>query len=642
MNDLHSCVLSMKRMNELVHHSTISENLFRAIYEHRFGDVGSKRHWRARHGLKTCLLRVSREPTATPTFTSMSILTAKQERQALLYDNGSRNTNLSIGYIGMKELWEDGPVCVWGDFSGVRLFPSLNSLMRKGQNIEKEQPVSVLLDEPIILTVITHGHSLFLGCSSGKVHIVSATKEPTGGYSYDVINTSTNHTNEVTSLSILPYPPRLITASSDGTSWLYPESITKTSLKVAQNIISIDQAILCIQGVDKSTLWTTHSSGVSYLWKHSPPHGWVKNQVFNSPLPTQILVIPGFKGAIIGDNQEAIHAVTTHGLPRHITCKVGRPAETLSRFGDTLIIGGGNQDGGLSVIQLEQSHTEDHYISFGKQFLLKCHPGKRIQGVISFSSVVSVLVALARQSIITLSRDGTMAEWKFETLNSVTIAKQMKENTQQNRKRSRSPECNSMSCDADALLEFMKNADACTISRTRMRIIQCAFQQQHFPADSFVGLDGVIYKDIAAAFNCYSRLPSCPICLDPYLYRLVYHHMQGLMGSLFETQLFLMLNNATSVKVEDADWFCGSCHIGNGDLSINCRLCQKSKQVSSMKQLPNTIKVCDYCYCQTTNLIQNPYCKGCGKEVGTVVALLNYSLPAMKESSVKKHKVTDQ
>ena len=641
MNDLHSFVLSMKRFNELVHHSPISENLFCAIYKHRFGDIGSKSHWRARYGLKTCLLRVSRDPTATPTYTSISILTDKQERQALLYDNGSGNTNLSMGYFGMKELWESGPVCVWGDFRGVRLVPSLDSLMKKDRNLEKEQTVSIVLDESMILTVMVHGQFLFLGCASGKVHIVSATKEQPGQYSYEVINTATNHKNKVTSMSILPSPPRLITASCDGACWLFPESISKTCFKVAQQIISVDQAILNIQGVDRSTLWTSHSSGILYLWKHNPPHGWVKHQVVDTPPPIQTLALPGFKGVIIGDNQETIHAVTTHTLQWHTTCKVGRPAELLSRFGDALIVGGGTQDGGLSIIQLEQS-TDDFTLSFGKHHVLKCHPGKRLQGVIAFSSIVSTFVVPARQSLITLSRDGTLAEWKFETLNSVTIAKQRKENTHKSRKRPQSPEATSLCGNLDTLIEFMKNADARTISRTRMRIIQCAFQQQHVPTCSSVCVDGVLYKDISAVFNCYSSLPSCSICSDPYLCRMVHHHMQGLMGSLFETQLFLMLHNATSVKMEDVDWFCGTCHVGNQDSSIKCRLCQKPKPITSMKQPSNTIKVWNCCYCQANNMVQKHHCIHFRNEEQIVNFQPNDNLPLAKESCPKRLKLTDQ
>ena len=633
MNDLKCCFLCSKRLNELVHHSPISERLFASLFQHSFGgDGGSKSHWKARYGLQQCAVRASRDPNRTPTFTTMSVLTPKQERQAFIYDNGSVNSNLSIGYFGMKELWDQGPLCVWGDFYGVRLFPSLNSLMRKGRNMKEDQAVTVADDEPIILTVTAHGHAFFLACASGNVHAARATmqQEPKGTYSYDLLDTATAHTNEVTSLSVLASPPRLISASCDGTVWMYPDSITKSSLKGAEQIIRTDEPILYILAAGADSIWTALSSGTSFLWKHNAPHGWTKRQAFYSHTPTQILLYPGFLGAIIGDNGDTIHSVTTHDSQHSTKFRVHRPAETLSRFGNVVIVGGGIMDGGVSVI-LPTPQMEEHCLALGEQHVLRCHPGKKLHGAIAYSSVVSTLVSPIRQSLITLSRDGTIAEWRFSTSVGFVMAAKRKQ-ADSHRKRPRPPESTSMLCVVDTLSHLMTYGDADTIARTKMRIIQCAFQQQQDPAETFVGLDGTLYKEIGKAFSLYSGMPSCPSCLDPYYCRLIQQHTLGLDKRLHSTQLFLALLHASPAALPDADWFCGKCHVDNCDSVSKCRLCRKPKQVPVMKQPPNTTKVWECEHCKTTNTeFRKRNCVECGKQGGTIMYV-----PASKERSPKK------
>ena len=680
LKQLQGFAFCSKRTYNVIHHSPISDHLFAALYQHAFGDAGSKKHWKAHYGIRQCAVQASlRQPTTAtgqgPTCynTTMGLLTAKQERQAFLYDNGSMNANLCIGYFGIKEVWEGGPVCVWGDFDGVRLFSSLDLML--GKDRTKDDAVIVAHDESVVLTVMTHGTALFLGCASGKVLVVRAIMVETTNcsYSYHPLDTATYHTNEVTSLSMLmSSPPQLLSASCDGTVWAYPDAITKACLNgSAYKIGSTDEPILCIHAVGDDSLWTAMSSGASLFWKRTSNETWVKQHGFESSTThTQIVSFTGFQGGIIGDNEGTIHFVneTTDESPQQqpTECRIQRPAETMTRYGDIIIVGGGIHDGGISLIQLEQQPRDDTTLPFGKQYVLKCHPGKKLHGTIAFSSVVSTLVSLTRQSLITLSRDGSIAEWRFDTSNIAGTTKRKQKCCKRPRPLSQTI---NMPCNP-TLSDLMNHADAQFLARTRLRIIQCAFQQQHTgtPSNNSVGLEGMMEKGIATAFSLCSDLGKCSSCTDPYSCRIFHRHTQALDLLSYPAQLFVMLvNDATNTTtlMSHIDWYCDTCHVDNrGDASSPCRLCQSSQllpnpclsskqdfdrtvpscttiindnnlpaikprslkkqavdvqSVEVMKQPPNTVKMWECIHCFHLNRIRKYHCTSCNRQGGIIL-----------------------
>ena len=589
INDLKSCFQCSKRLNDLVHHSPISERLFASLFQHSFGGDhgGSKRHWKARYGLQQCAVRASRDPNKSPSFTTMSVLTPKQERQAFIYDNGSSNSNLSIGYFGMKELWEEGPLCVWGDFCGIRLFPSLNSLMRKGRNMKEDQAVTVAANEPIILNVTAHGNgTFFLACASGNVYAVRATMqhELKGTYTYDVFEKATAHTNEVTSLSVLTCPPRLISASCDGTVCMYPDSITKSSLTGAEQIIRTDEPILYTLAAGADAIWTSLSSGTSFLWKHNTIHGWIKRQVFqiHSHTPTQILLYPGFMGAIIGDNGDTIHSVTTHDSQQATKFRVHRPAETLSRFGDVVIVGGGIVDGGVSVILPTHQVKKQHCLVLGEQHVLRCHPGKKLQGALAYSSVVSALVSLTRQSLITLSRDGTIAEWRFAISAGFVVAIKRKQQSNMSRcKRPRPLESTSMLCVVDSLSHLMTYGDANIVARTKRKQVPVTKQPPNTTK--------IWECEHCKATNTPFRKRNCVEC-----------------GKQGETIMYAPAEAAAS--------------------NSHKKKTKKLATVERWKQPPNTIKMWECQHCGHRNKFRKFHCERCTSQGGNIVYIPNEHL----------------
>eukprot|EP00978_Attheya_sp_CCMP212_P017445 scaffold46466_cov44-Attheya_sp.AAC.1 len=218
---------------------------------------------------------------------TLGVLTPQEELEAIWYDNPTSapfpDVHYSCGYFGMLKLHIPSkaldpiksPIVVWGDFHGVRIFESLDDILRvpsshvvasipnaasssssssssthskstrDASNKMERQPSFVTVagnvDGGPVLAALSSPPSLqndyleeppclFLGFASGMVMSISVrTKSsPSGCHEYEQISTVTPHTDEVTALAFVPKSPSqdtmLASAGADGKVFLYTHS----------------------------------------------------------------------------------------------------------------------------------------------------------------------------------------------------------------------------------------------------------------------------------------------------------------------------------------------------------------------------------------------------------------------------------
>ena len=235
---------------------------------------------------------------------TVGVLSEEEEAEAICYDNPNYGTSRpSVGYFGFQPL-EGGSgsnkhICVWGDFHGLAIVPSMNSLTSNyyypttiaaaatsvapsTENPSQSTVPSLSAPVPVrrrfkvrprlytnnfqIMDVIHHPKSkyLFLGNASGLVQSVlverdnrkvarSSTTATSGGATeYSVISSCLKHSNEVTSLAIASNQ-HLVSACVDGVVILHMDALLDGDVNTTIQLINTQRLIFSMSSVDIST-----------------------------------------------------------------------------------------------------------------------------------------------------------------------------------------------------------------------------------------------------------------------------------------------------------------------------------------------------------------------------------------------------
>ena len=266
--DIANLSLTNSRAFRYLHQADAANTIFKNLWQAQFGTNGDRQSF---HSLYYVPILVQQN-TATTTTTSrkspchrtakVGLLSAAQERAALRYDNGNDEDSHSacMGYFGMELLWDDGPIAVWGDFSGVRLFShgvesllsAVSTAAAATTNRHGERVVIAMGEEEShVLTVVSWPQQkmFFVGFSSGKVMCIQAeVNGATNQYSYSYRSSASNHSNEVTSLCFLPCLG-LLSTSVDGNVYKYPNAAVDGSLDNAICIFQVGNPVLTMSTI---------------------------------------------------------------------------------------------------------------------------------------------------------------------------------------------------------------------------------------------------------------------------------------------------------------------------------------------------------------------------------------------------------
>jgi hypothetical protein len=439
--DIANVALTNSRAFRYLHHADSANSIFKNLWQAQFGTSGDRQSF---HSLYYLPKFVQQNSTATPAASTKSspchrtakigLLSAAQERAALRYDNGHDDGNATcMGYFGMELLWDDGPVVVWGDFAGVRVFShGITSLLHlpigaatAAATTTKPRGGRAVIalgdDESHVLTVVPWPERklFFVGFSSGKVMCIQAElSSSTNQYSYSYRSSASHHTNEVTSLCFLPCLG-LVSASVDGNVYIYPNASLDGSLDNAICIFQVGNPVLTMATIlhkGRSFIVTGDQGAHISLWWEVSDNDWrhAYSSVDEQCVPTE---------TIVWSTNSELYVIVGASDGRLLCWRVDdlwelermddrangwngcRPIECLCVLGNLLLVGAGRKLGLFALPDVRQ----DIPMFIGSP--LPCHPKPK-----HFASVVSCIPNHAQQSLITLCRDGTLREWTWKSL----------------------------------------------------------------------------------------------------------------------------------------------------------------------------------------------------------------------------------
>ncbi len=489
LSGLISFCKTSRRMQKLLHTSVHSEKLFRGPFIQTFGERGTvgnfemnlswRERWKMIYGLRRGLvhqhspdmssLNGNQQPRRT-----IGVLSRAEESSALFYDNPdwSSTDDISNGYFGMKILhlppppnaandWQPPVVC-HGDFNGIKIFNSLNSIFQNTQH----RFVSLGDDEGggQVLSLIQCDASLsmnnqtnssqpnfFIGFASGRVAAVNATIDEDGQkYNFRISDFHDAHQHEVTSLAFVSGSDDdsetfLYSACGGGHVYCFPNALrAEQGFSMNEPILafSSDGAIFSMASTTVETedysiaiICTGDSNGKIRLWLR--PTLW-SHQSHTYFLPSQVKQAGTRTGLVT--RMKFIHSnllvtCTNNGDLRiwKILCweelrYIGggfRPeprlklkydkmnlhdgaVEVVMNVGDMLLTSGGN-DGKVIGVDLNNGLILQS---------IDCHAGERLQNsegstLLAKSCVVDMIVSGKEGCMISLCRDGTLQRWSF-------------------------------------------------------------------------------------------------------------------------------------------------------------------------------------------------------------------------------------
>jgi WD40 repeat protein len=430
-------------------------------------------------------------------------------------------------------------LAIWGDFDGICLVPSIKGLLQSikpGQarasnfftKLGDDSQVLCVLVSPLPYNAKTKSTTFFMGYASGKVQAVKAVQEEER-YSYEIISTVSAHTDEVTTLTVLPLnPPCIASSSVDGTVLVYPESMSSNpSLENAILACRTTTKILCFaatrtEDANTTLLCTSDERGHLTLWSLAQVSHDFRDLSYKTmsselvepggSLPTQMEFLHQSNDiVVVGTNSGGLFTfrlsisrerllIPLHAVP---TAHVGA-VESIKIVGNVLLTCGGyeGQVMGWDVNTLSPLGS------------IAVHPGRlyppshtsRSQALLN-CAVVDTIVWQERESLVSLCRDGTVQEYSYAAS-----------------KREEGPPSAASGVNEKALqkepktiaaLQFvMSNSDSIMCGRMQRSIIQAGLQNKNAPRLSFTGADGIVYEDSKAAFNLFSGLLPCGICKE--------------------------------------------------------------------------------------------------------------------------------
>lgn len=439
--DIANLALTNSRAFRYLHQADSANSIFMNLWQAQFGTNGDRLSF---HSLFYLPKFVQQNTTATTTTAAaasnktsschrtakVGILSTAQERAALRYDNGHDDGHSTcMGYFGMELLWNDGPVVVWGDFSGVRLFShGVESLLSVGAATTTDPTtdprgeramIAMGEEESHVLTVVSWPEQklFFVGFSSGKVMCIQVQwNDATNQYSYSYRSSASHHTNEVTSLCVLPCLG-LLSASVDGNVYKYPNAGLDGSLDNAICIFQVGNPVLTMdtimhkgrcfvvtgdQGAHISLWWEVNDND----WQHSyssVDEQCVPMEIIVWSTNSELYVIVGVSdGRLLCWRVDDLWELER--MDDRANCwNGGRPVECLHVLGNLLLVGAGRKLGVFTLPDVRQEVP----MCIGSP--LPCHPKPK-----HFAGVVSCILNHTKQSLVTLCRDGTLREWTWK------------------------------------------------------------------------------------------------------------------------------------------------------------------------------------------------------------------------------------
>jgi WD40 repeat protein len=580
---LHAMSSTNIRAHVLIEHSNVGARMERRLYLQEFGANDSlssttgfvARPYKALSNMKQKLLqqgnrddddRTSPPADKTTNLRTLGILSPKDENDATAYDHSFyfRENQQCIGYFGWKKLSEHN-VVVWGDFEGIRILPTTLALSYHSHDQEDDGAIQKVGQSSSVLTVLVvpwssnnndeeeNDHSkdstlLFLGFASGKVSAVRC--DPDG--TFNTITETFKHTDEVTSLALLPNTATLVSGGMDGKVFLYPDacakkpslqnekelstpaSVTKV-LCLSATALNTHHVALCIFGEPQVTI--LHKHHTDETWKndsrlslHQPTSSSSARQIVSSEpkRATRVSMLKSSDDAvavgIYGTNHGSLHKfemrlnddgdddasrILFEDVITKSQAHLGA-VDWIEVVGDVIFTSGGYQGmvqawrvSDLSPLATIQAHP-------GRNF----HPPPRAPQPQSplTCSVVSIMPCHEQQSLTCLCRDGSIYQWKYaneEEESSQCVfgaAAFLRENYFEDDCQVTEIEEEEEYCKEkqpwtpERMDKFMENADAANRRRMQMRIMQAAL---HHGNES---------PPLAAMFDRHADVPQCHNC----------------------------------------------------------------------------------------------------------------------------------
>lgn len=498
LSGLISFCKTSKRMQKLLHTSVHSEKLFRGTFLQTFGERGTvgnfemnlswRERWKLIYGLRRGLVHQHSSDTSSLNGTNnlllhprrtIGVLSRAEEGSALFYDNPdwSSTDDISNGYFGMKILhlppppnaandWQPPVVC-HGDFNGMKIFNSLNSMFQNTQNRfvslgddEGGGQVLSLIQCDANLSMSNQTNSsqpnFFIGFASGRVAAVNATIDEDGRkYNFRISGFHDAHQHEVTSLAFVSGSDDdsekfLYSACGGGHVYCFPNALrAEQGFSMNESILafSSDEAIFSMASTTVETedysvaiICTGDSNGKIRLWLR--PTSWF-HQSHTYFLPSQVKQAGTRTGLVTrmkfvqnnllvtctnngdlriwktlcwdelcGYNGGEIGPKPTLKLKYDKMNLHNGAVEVVMNVGDMLLTSGGN-DGKVIGVDLNNGLILQS---------IDCHAGERLQNsegstLLAKSCVVDMIVSGKEGCMISLCRDGTLKRWNFVRTN---------------------------------------------------------------------------------------------------------------------------------------------------------------------------------------------------------------------------------
>lgn len=497
LSGLISFCKTSRRMQKLLYTSVHSDKLFRGPFLQTFGERGTvgnfemnlswRERWKMIYGLRRGLMQQHSSDMSSLNGTNnmllhprrtIGVLSRAEEDSALFYDNPdwSSTDDISNGYFGMKILhlppppnaandWQPPVVCL-GDFNGIKIFNSLNSMFQNtqhrfvslGDGEGGGQVLSLIqCDASLSMNCQTNRSqpNFFIGFASGRVAAVNATIDEYGQkYNFRISGFHDAHEHEVTSLAFVngsdgDSEKFLYSGCGGGHVYCFPNALR------AERDFSMNESILAFSSTDAifsmasttvetedysiAIICTGDSNGKIRLWLR-PPSFHLSDTYFVLSQVKQAGTRTGLVTRMKFVHNNLLVTCTNNGdlriwklqcwdeLCRYNNGEIGpKPklklkydkmnlhngaVEVVMNVGDILLTSGGN-DGKVIGVDLNNGLILQS---------IDCHAGERLQNsegstLLAKSCVVDMIVSGKEGCMISLCRDGTLQRWNFVCTN---------------------------------------------------------------------------------------------------------------------------------------------------------------------------------------------------------------------------------
>lgn len=566
-----------RRAHYLVQHSPVAQPAFRQQYFQRYNQTGGgKDELKSIHALSRMFFVKGSSTTIRqqlPTV-QLDLFTEQQTEEARQFDRGIQpQDKIFMGYFGMGLLFNSnknsGPIAVWGDFDGIRVFDSIESLMNKNDDcisvgIEEEEAVLTMIPHPIQDTIY------YLGFASGSIWQVRMNKKgDTGRHLHECIAKAKIHSNEVTSLRFAIHTPlvscSLISASVDGTVFQFAGGDLSN---YPERIGSLSSPILSLDSVEHSDgqhlIVTGDDKGYVSLWKRGEDDNtsWGHRfcRVPGNNAITDIKFCPSKNGdlfVVAGDNAGKLTMFQVDDLleldlkecfgPRSATRSA--PVETIRAVDSMLLVAAG-------------SNIQCYHLPWTEEETLLRHLGTFQAS--AQTSLLSLVIRHNQQHLVGLARDGSVYSWSYDHRLEAPAEQA------QGRKRKRGS--------SQSVAKMELNEQQMSQSAARMKIILQAFQYHLGDKNSAVD------DDRRVAYEKRSGVVSCQACqgedASSFVCRVQRKHLADMNVKDNVTKLHQRLKSTSRVKKmmtkgNEDSWTCQRCFVDNFVEFKRCFVCRK-------------------------------------------------------------------